>query len=108
MSVTIEFGDEGGPSVQVATNRGWEDVGEWADELLDGNETYPELMHLIDHGDSEDLPALVENIDNALANDPPDDESVAETLSGLRSAVKRNESSEYALIGDGFESGFGD
>lgn len=106
MSTTIEFGD-GGKQVQVATNKGWIDVADWADDLGSrANETYPELMHLIDHGESHDMAALVENIDNALANDPPDDDDVRETLAGLRAAVKQNEGEGYAVVSDGFESGY--
>lgn len=105
MSVSIEFGDErkGQPCVQVATNRGWVDVADWADELE--NETYPNLLHLIDHGSCDDLAGLIEDIDGALQNDEPDDETVAETLRGLRAAVKQNEGEPYVIVGDGFDSG---
>ena len=111
MSVTVEFGDEreGQPTAQVATNRGWIDVADWADEVgNDANARYPELMQLIDHGASHDLAALIENIDNAVAHDPPDDSTVRKTLKGLRANVMQNETEEYVLVSDGFASGYED
>lgn len=108
MSVVIDFGDKGSqwPSVQVATNRGWSDVADWANDLGNrANETYPNLMHLIDHGDCDELEGLVADIDGALAHDRPDDATVVKTLRGLRAAVKQSEDAPYVLVSDGFESG---
>lgn len=105
MSVTIEFGDEreGQPVAQVATNRGWVDVADWADDLE--NETYPNLLHLIDHGECDDLAGLIDDIDSAIAHDRPKDDAVAKTLRGLRAVVAQNQTEAYVIIGDGFHSG---
>jgi hypothetical protein len=109
MSVTIEFGDEieGQPTAQIATNKGWEDVRSWANGLGNkANKDYPELMRLIDHGESHDLGILVKNIDAALAKNKPKDSTVASTLSGLRDVVKKNQREEYVVVSDGFFSGY--
>jgi len=111
MSVTIEFGDEieGQPTAQIATNKGWVDVADWADSLGNkANKDYPELMRLIDHGESHDLKLLIANIDSAVAKNKPQDSSVASTLTGLRDTVKKYEREQYVVVSDGFFSGYGD
>ena len=111
MSTLLVFGDErpGRPELQIATNRGWIDVGAWADGLGNqANELYPELMQLVDHGESHDLKALKTNIDSAMRNDGPSDATVATTLKGLRDVVESNIKEEYALVSDGFFSGYSD
>lgn len=106
MSQTIEFADSG-TAVQVATNRGWADVLDWADGLE--NETYQNLLYLIDHGECDDLAGLIDDIDTALAHDDrPDDRTVVKTLRGLRAAVHRcvDAGDFYVVVSDGFESGY--
>jgi hypothetical protein len=110
MSVCIEFGDgpDGAPgtSVQVATNWGWRDVRNWV-ERLDAD-AYPELTSLVNEGESGDLPRLVAEIEDALRDDAPEDESVATTLAGLAEAVKARQDQPYVIVGDGFYSGYED
>ena len=105
MSQTITFGEEAA-NVQVATNRGWMDVVDWADGLE--NDTYPNLLHLIDHGECDDLAGLIDDIDTAIAHDKPDDRTILKTLRGLRAAVHQYQGEPYVIVSDGFHSGFED
>jgi hypothetical protein len=110
MSVSIAFGDgpEGAPGteVQVATNKGWSDVVDWVEGL--DPETYPELTLLTAAGECGDLPGLVAEIEDALRDDAPEDESVATTLAGLAEAVKARQDQPYVIVSDGFYSGYED
>ena len=86
MSISIDFGDErpDQPTMQIATNRGWQDVVNWADGLK--NEDYPDLLYFIDHCESLEIKGMISDIDKALKQDKPDDHTVVKTLRGLRAA----------------------
>jgi hypothetical protein len=103
MSTSISFG-ESQATVQVATNRGWIDVVDWADDQ--SNEAYPTLMTFIDHGQCDDIPAMIGEIDRVFTDDPPDDKTVAKTLRGLRVVCEQNKEAGYVIVSDGFESGY--
>ena len=104
MSYTLDFGADAPdqPSVQVATNRGWADLSEWADGLDAGK--YPALMHLVDHGWEDDLPAVAADIEKALAEDRPEGD-VADTLEGIAKAIRENEKAGFVVVSAGTPTG---
>jgi hypothetical protein len=67
--------------VQVATNQGWDDFVRWTMALEPG--IYPEVQHLAVYGWGQDLGALGQELDEALAEEAPDDLTVAGTAQGL-------------------------
>jgi hypothetical protein len=106
MSVCIEFGDEreGQPVLQVGTNKGWDDVCDWA-EQQDPDE-YPELLTLALLGESTDISAMIVELNTILAGDEMDDHRLRTTLEGLRDALVAHEDEDYVIVGDGFHSGY--
>lgn len=96
MSISADFGDdEAGNSVQIATNRGWQDVIDWADDL--DNLRYPALLSLIDHGFSEDIEDVIADIQKALEQDPPHGD-INDTLDNLIDVLSKNKSEGIVVI----------
>lgn len=104
MSVCLDFGDDRDdqPSVQVATNRGWSDVLDWAAEHEP--DAYPALFGLLQHGVSEELAAIVEEIEGVLDRDRPDSD-VADTLGTIADAVADHVDDGIAVVSSQFQSG---
>ena len=68
-----------------ASNSGWSEVIDWTDNLP--AKKCPNLIHLAEHGYSENLPKLVKEIAVGLAISKPDD-NVAKTLKELSDLLK--------------------
>lgn len=59
-----------GAQVQAGSNSGWGDFTRWID-TLDAND-YAELVHLVEHGWCQDLPALTKQLGKAVESAKPD------------------------------------
>lgn len=97
MSVCLDFGDDrpGQPSVQVATNRGWADVIDWASEHEP--DTYPALFGLLEFGVSDELEGIVGEVRGLLESEPPATD-VADTLAGLADAVEQHKGDGIVVV----------
>ena len=60
-----------------SSTQGWKDVAEWADDLTE--EQFEELIHLVEHGYSEELETVAVQIAEAVQENPPSEE-VGKTL----------------------------
>jgi len=90
----------GQQSVPLASTQGWRDVKSWV-ETIDESE-YPQIVQLAEHGLSQDLPGLQEELDASLIHESPD-ESVVDTLKGIMSSLSaRQKDAESAFVSDGF------
>jgi hypothetical protein len=70
--------------IELAANEGWSEVGKWIDSL--DAENYPDLVHLWEHGWAEPVSALIDQIQQALQEKPPQSEALktaAELLQSL-------------------------
>ena len=94
MSVYVAFDGQTGP--QIASNTGWGDAGRWIDGL--DPQTYGELVHLHEHGWTQQLAALRDQVAAAMRGSPPD-KTVAATMKELLDAIP--DSAEVATITDG-------
>lgn len=80
--------------VQFASNKGWSDVIAWVDGL--DKDDFGELIHLADHGWSQEIEALREQLEKALKASP--EKSVATTARALLDAI---ETGDVVIISDG-------
>lgn len=68
MSTYAQFDDDGDQR-QIASNLGWSEFGDWCDGL--DHETYPKLVQLWEHGQSNEIPALSIELMAALEKEEP-------------------------------------
>lgn len=84
----------------LASIGGWNDFTRWADELEP--EQFPELVHLADHGFTQNVPGLTTEIEAARTESPPDDETVDATIDVLVGILaEMPEGGESAFVTDG-------
>lgn len=88
----------GTEQIPLASTQGWADAKSWIDEL--DAETFPLIVHLAEHGWTQDLPGVRKQIIAALKAQPPDDESIAKTMAGLALALK-SAKGESLFVSDG-------
>lgn len=79
-----------------SSNQGWSDVIAWTEDL--DVETFPEVVHVAEHGYTEKLPELQSQLKAAIAAQPPE-ETVAATLAELIELLV--DESGVLLINDG-------
>lgn len=97
MSTYAQF-DEDGEQYQIASNTGWSEFGDWCESL--DVEQFPNIVQLFEHGATEDLPALAEEMPKALEANPPDDKT-AGVADNLLQALRANEGAGVILITNG-------
>lgn len=85
--------------VQIASNQGWSDFGNWVD-ALDADE-YDQLIIVWEHGWSQEIETLAVEIERALQESPPH-ETVADVAGNLLAAIKENREAEAVFVNDGF------
>ena len=81
MSRYASFDD--GSQQQIATNSGWGSFIQWSDGLE--VEQFPELIHLAEHGWSQNLGKVVEELRKAKSSEDADTEHVVKGLIELLS-----------------------
>ncbi len=96
MGYTLNLGSD--DSVPLASLTGWSDVNGWSQSLAESQ--YSELLHLIDHGWSDDLPRLESQVQAAVG--AADSDSVRSTMRGLLQSLKsRPAGIETVSVSDG-------
>lgn len=107
MSVSLDFGDDGPgqPSGQVATNLGWSELLDWAQEHEP--DAYPALFGLLLHGVSEELDEIMDEIKSILEDDPPATD-VADTLHGMMELIEKHKDEGIAVVSGQYQSGDGE
>lgn len=89
----------GTQQVDLATTQGWVAVKRWGAKL--DEDEFDELLQLVEHGLSQDLPALQTQLMKAISDVPPET-SVAKTLASIVKALKaRSADAESAFVTDG-------
>jgi len=86
--------------IQIASNGGWADFAAWVDGL---DNTYADLIHLVEHGWDHDLQMLTNQLKRALKKDPPPVDGVAEIGEELIAFLMARGDAEALVIGQGFE-----
>ena len=98
MSIYATVGEN--EPVFFSSNQGWKELTEWADGL--DEETYSEVVHVAEHGFTNDLVSLSSQLTAAMVDDPPDDD-VRATVEELVDLLA-GESGEV-IINSGIEEG---
>ncbi len=93
MSLYMQF-DEAGPCLQVASNSGWSEFGDWV-ETLSG---YTRLAALWSDGSCEDIAGLRDELEHVLENQPPPDKDVHSVVDGLIHAIDAGGKADIVLI----------
>ncbi len=89
-------------TIQIASNTGWFNASDWMEDLGD---EYPEIAHLVEHGWNEPASDVADELEDALANDPPDDDDVAKTVQGLIEFARSGEHDATLVISNGMGGG---
>lgn len=89
---------EGGP--QIATTVGWSDFADWSDDLSE--DTYPEILHVVAYGWSQDLGDLQSQLESALKDDAPDDSDTLDIANTLLGIVRDRGNAEVLTVTSGF------
>lgn len=63
MSTYAQF-DANGDQRQIASNLGWSEFGDWCEEM--DHEKYPKLVQLWEHGQSNDVEELANELHTAI------------------------------------------
>jgi len=90
---------DNGEAIQVATNKGWNDVTRWIETLPKG-QGFGALHFLGDEGQSDRLDELPDVIAEAMDEKAPS-ASVRTTLEGLLALVKKNPDANQLIISSG-------
>lgn len=87
----------GSEPIFCSSNSGWSEVASWANEL-DANE-FEIVVALTEHGGTEDIKELREQMVSATAKHPPD-ESVSKTLAELIDLIDDETESVFITNGE--------
>lgn len=96
----LQFGTDG-IQEQFASNRGWSDFITWADGLDPAK--YPELLHLCDHGWSQNLDDLEKELAVATDKEPPEDENVGQTLAAIAESMQGRDYEDVVGVTNGMQ-----
>jgi len=92
MSIYAQF-DENGNQYQISSNLGWSEFGEWVESLT----AMPALKSLYEHGVSEDIPAVTQDLSEAIESESPENEDVLSTAELFLDALNANQDAELLL-----------
>ena len=90
---------DGGEPDFLASTHGYGDLCRWIDGLDVG--TYPELVHLREHGWCQSVPALAKEIEAALRDHHPGDEDTATVAADLLETAEGCEVDAVLVMNDG-------
>ena len=88
---------DGSEPIFFSSNSGWSDVTLWANDL-DANE-FEAVVALTEHGGTEDIKELREQMASATTSRPPD-ESVGKTLAELMDLIDDETESVFITNGE--------
>ncbi len=93
---------DAGDQFPLATNSGWGKVGDWL-HSLDADD-YSDLIHLFEHGWSEPVSSVRDQLQTALES-PPDDADTAHTAQQLLDTLARLPGDSAIVVSDGLSAG---
>lgn len=102
MSLLVSWGDGEHESRPLSTGAGWSGFGEWAD-ALDAT-TFREIVVLWEHGYTGRPAALVQQLDLALSQHPPQDPTVHDTAEGLLRAARGAKGADHIAVTNGMSA----
>lgn len=94
MSTYAQFDDDGDQR-QIASNLGWSEFGDWCDGL--DHEKHPLLVQLWEHGQSNDVKALMIELTDAMEREQPSPD-VKGSAELLLDALNANRGSESVYV----------
>lgn len=98
MSYDLVLG--GDVQMDLATTSGWLSVKIWGDTLSE--DKYDEILQLTEHGLSQDIPRLTQQLTQAIRDTPPDNEATLHTIEQLIEALGHApDGAESAFVTDG-------
>lgn len=86
MSYYIQNGASSDP-IQIASNQGYADLAAWIESL--DHEKYGELVHLYEHGWSQEPALVAAQLESAAKAFPPRATDVTATIEGLAGSIDR-------------------
>ena len=97
MAIYAHF-DEFGPDLQIATNLGWTNFGNWADSIKPPE--FPLIRKLWIDGECLDLPGLRKELEKALAQKivPGDCDEIAD---GIIHSIDAGGKADFLLVTNG-------
>lgn len=93
MAVYAQF-DENGECIQLASNVGWSQFGDWVETLDD----CPRLKELWESGSCEDIAGLRDELDQTLKDAEPKDPNVASVAHQVIHAIDAGGKADILLI----------
>lgn len=87
----------------VASNTGWGDFGRWVDTLDPA--TYPDLVHLREHGWAEPAAAVRDQLDAAAKANKSDDPNVIAVVKDVTAALAEFADDAAVVASDGLTAG---
>ena len=94
MSINLIIDDD--EPEQIASTTGWGDVCEWAVGLELGD--FRNLVSFVEHGVSESVGKVREELVKALADSPPDESHVRSTLDGLLDVLDSAKDAGHMIV----------
>ena len=93
MAIYAQF-DKDGESIQLATNTGWSEFGDWVETLKD----CPRTSKLWDGGECEDIAGLRAEMERQLSDAPPENPDVESVAHQVIHAIDAGGKAEILLI----------
>ena len=93
MAIYAQF-DKDGPCLQLASNTGWSEFGDWVETLED----CPRISELWESGSCEDIPGLRDETEETLKSSPPENKDVESVADGLIHSIDAAGQAEILLI----------
>lgn len=105
MSYYLQIDTNVGP-LQIASNVGYGEFGDWVDSL--DAKMYGELIHLYEHGWSQDVADLIGQLVSAIKDEPPKKADVLDVAKTLAEYLRGEDKAIVATITDGLGDGIDD
>lgn len=99
MAIYAQF-DEDGACVQVASNMGWGEFGDWV-ETLKG---YQRVRKLWEDGNTEDIAGVRAELEELLKETPPENKDVEDVAHQVIHAIDAGTPAEIMLITNGVKN----
>jgi hypothetical protein len=93
MAIYAQF-DEAGPCIQIASNAGWSEFGDWSETLGDKSK----ITALFTTGECENIPGLRAELEAVLQKTPPDNKDVYSVADGIIHAIDAGGVAEILLV----------
>lgn len=99
MSIYAQF-DEDGPCLQLASNVGWSEFGDWV-ETIKG---YSIITDLFNNGNTENIKGLRDELEDVLEKNPPESKDVLSVADGIIHSIDSAGDAEIMMITFGMKN----